>query len=135
VKAMANKSDHLKMIQDVVTRLAKNSFALKGWSVTIVSGLLALSTAVADRIAVMIIAIVPLLIFWILDGYYLDQERRFRILYDEVRPREEAEINFLMGPTGATAGWLAAMFSRTILTFYAALLIVTVAMIVLLSRR
>jgi hypothetical protein len=132
---MANKSDHLKMIQDVVTRLAKNSFALKGWSVTIVSGLLALSTAVADRIAVMIIAIVPLLIFWILDGYYLDQERRFRILYDEVRPREEADINFSMAPTGATAGWLAAMFSRTILTFYAALLIVTVAMIVLLSRR
>jgi|SRR5262245_24486116 len=132
---MANKSDHLKMIQDMVTRLAKNSFALKGWSVTIVSSLLALSTAVADRISVMVISIVPLLIFWILDGYYLDQERRFRVLYDEVRAKAEADINFAMAPTGATPGWLATMFSRTILTFYAALLTVTVAMIVLLSRR
>jgi hypothetical protein len=132
---MANKSDHLKMIEDVVTRLASNSFSLKGWSVTIVAALLALSTAVADRIAVMEVSIVPLLMFWILDGYYLDQERKFRVLYEEVRAKAEADINFSMVPSGASPGWIAAMRSRTILTFYAALLIVTLAIIVLLSKR
>jgi len=38
----ATSESHLEMIQAVVARLAQNSFALKGWSVTLVAACLAL---------------------------------------------------------------------------------------------
>jgi len=36
---MENKIKHLEMIQGVINRMASNSFALKGWAVTLVSGI------------------------------------------------------------------------------------------------
>ena len=34
---MENKRAHLEMIQAVITRMAGNSFLIKGWSVTLVA--------------------------------------------------------------------------------------------------
>jgi hypothetical protein len=34
---MGDKIKHLEMIQAVISRLANNSFLLKGWSITLVS--------------------------------------------------------------------------------------------------
>lgn len=39
---MEKKLTHLEMIQAVITRMAGNSFARKGWAVTLVAGLFAL---------------------------------------------------------------------------------------------
>ena len=36
------KMKHLEMILDVVNRMASNSFALKGWAITLVAGIFAL---------------------------------------------------------------------------------------------
>ena len=38
---MENKLKHLQMIQGIINRMASNSFALKGWSVTLVAGIFA----------------------------------------------------------------------------------------------
>ncbi len=81
---MESKLKHLEMIQAVVNRMASNSFLLKGWSVTLVSALLALAAANSDRRFVFV-AVLPLLMFWLLDAYFLRQERLFRKLYDKVR--------------------------------------------------
>ena len=35
---MENKIKYLEMIQSVINRMANNSFCLKGWTVTLVSG-------------------------------------------------------------------------------------------------
>lgn len=35
-----HKVSHLEMIQGVINRMAGNSFALKGWAVTLVAGIL-----------------------------------------------------------------------------------------------
>ena len=35
---MENKIKHLEIIQGVINRMAGNSFALKGWAVTLVAG-------------------------------------------------------------------------------------------------
>lgn len=40
--------EHLKMIQTVITRMAQNSFLLKGWSVTLVSAMITLTLSNAD---------------------------------------------------------------------------------------
>ena len=47
---MENKLKHLEMIQGIINRMASNSFALKGWSVTLVAGIFALSSKDANEI-------------------------------------------------------------------------------------
>jgi hypothetical protein len=54
--------------------MGANSFALKGWSVTLVSAILALSN---KEPRVVMLAFIPVLIFWGLDAYYLALERGF----------------------------------------------------------
>jgi hypothetical protein len=73
---------HLDMIQAVVTRQAQNSFAVRGWSVTVVSAVFAVAATQDDApAATVLVALAPALIFWGLDAYYLWQERLFRSLY------------------------------------------------------
>ena len=79
---MANeeKMKHLDLIQDVIARLASNSFLLKGWSVTLASAMVGLSAKSSEpRLA--LLALLPILAFWGLDAYYLGYERRFRELH------------------------------------------------------
>lgn len=80
---MASKIEHLKMIQDIITRMNTNSFQIKGWMITLVSALLALY-ANSRKVAYVFIALIPVLIFWFLDSYYLQQERKFRALYNDI---------------------------------------------------
>jgi len=90
-----NKRSHLEMIQGVVNRLSQNSFLLKGWSVVLVSALMALA-AKDSNIVFVLLAYFPSIAFWLLDGYFLWQEKLFRALYDMVRTQEENTINFSM---------------------------------------
>ena len=77
------KIKHLEFIQDVITRMNANSFQMKAWMVAIMSALLAVYASTQNRYFVLI-AILPTLIFWFLDTYYLWQERKFRGLYNDV---------------------------------------------------
>lgn len=92
---MGNKIAHLKLIQSVISRMARNSFLIKGWSVTLVSALLALS-ANKMNINFVYLAYFPVLMFWLLDGYFLRQELLFRKLYDAVRISSEDAVDFSM---------------------------------------
>ena len=75
---------HLEMVQAVITRMAQNSFQLKGWGVVLISGLLALGGKEMER-SMIYVAYVPLVLFAILDAAYLALEKNFRALYDLVR--------------------------------------------------
>jgi hypothetical protein len=125
---MEAKLEHLKMIQDVIARMAGNSFLLKGWTVTLVAALFAFAAKDAER-SLVIIAWIPLLVFAGLDAYYLLQERLFRRLYDQVAmtpgapaPQSDAapESNFSMSvePFKTAVPVRDALFSATILGFY-----------------
>ena len=114
------------------------AFLLKGWTVTLVVGLMALSVAVQHKIGLIAIGFVPVVVFWILDGFYLGQERLFRALYENVRQKEEKDIDFSMDTSSHKGGkntWVAATFSRTIILFYLALVIVMVAVIAFLVLK
>ena len=89
---------HLQMIQDIITRMASNSFMLKGWAVTLVAGIFALSSKDADHLY-FIIAYVPVLVFFVLYSYYLLQERLYRSLYEKVRLTEDDKIDFSLKAT------------------------------------
>ena len=129
---MNKKLKHLEMIQGIIDRLAKDSFLLKGWSVTIVAALLALSAATGEKISLMLIAYIPLVVFWILDGYYLWNERLFRALYERVIKKNENEIDFDMKTRDLNHGrntWIKTIFSKTLLIFYGALILTMAAVI------
>ncbi len=135
---MEKKLKHLDMIQGVVNRLANNSFMLKGWSVMIVAALLALSAATGEKIALMLIAFIPLVVFWILDGYFLWQERLFREIYNQVIQKDEKEIDFVMNPGDFIAGrntWIRSIFSITLLVFYGSLIITMGGVILYLAVK
>ncbi len=68
---------HLEFIQNNIGRMAGNSFVLKGWTVTLTAGLLAL-TAKDYNPVFALVALFPGLVFWGLDAFYLEQERLFR---------------------------------------------------------
>lgn len=75
--------------------MSNNSFMLKGWTVTLVAGIYALSAKDADKMF-FLVSYLPILIFWFLDTYYLWQEKIYRCLYDEVRIKSNDEIDFDM---------------------------------------
>ena len=77
------KRQHLEFIQNVITRMNTNSFQIKGMAVTIVSALIAIY-ATTTNIAFVFLGIVPTLLFWFLDSYYLQQERKFIGVYNNV---------------------------------------------------
>ncbi len=105
---------HLEMIQGVINRLAGNSFAIKGWSITLASALIAIAVDKSDgRFA--LAALLPTIAFWILDGYFLWQESLFRKLYDAVRleQKNKAEDMFTMNTSlylDKTPSWFATAF-------------------------
>lgn len=92
---MERKLTHLQMIQGVFTRMAGNSFLIKGWSVTLVAALFALA-AVGSNALFVYLAYFPAFMFWSLDAYFLRQERLFRKLYDHVRVLDNEKVDFSM---------------------------------------
>lgn len=92
---MEKKMKHLEMIQGIVNRMTNNSFALKGWAVTLVAGIFALQGIETSDFRY-VIALVPTIIFWGLDAYYLSIERAYRLLYKHVSDLDEADIDFDM---------------------------------------
>jgi hypothetical protein len=83
---------HLAMIQAVIARMASNSFALKTLSVTLTAGIIALVGAVQRPSPLYILAaILPVLVFWWMDAKYLQLERLYRALYDDVRLDRELD--------------------------------------------
>jgi hypothetical protein len=122
---MENKRAHLEMLQGVINRMAGNSFSLKEWSVILVSALLALAAGGCNR-AFVYLACVPIFAFWILDSYFLRQERLFRKLYDRVRQIDESAIDFSMDTSVVSAevqSWARVSISKTLLIFHGAMLV------------
>jgi hypothetical protein len=73
---------HLGIAQAVIQRMAVNSASCKAWCITLVSAIL---VVVADKgkPGYALIAVIPTLLFLVLDAYYLALERCFRASYNE----------------------------------------------------
>ena len=77
---MENKQQHLEFIQGAINRMAGNLFFIRGWVITLITGLFVLFTKDTNQNYILI-AYFLIIIFWVLDGYFLSQERLFRALY------------------------------------------------------
>lgn len=109
---------HLEFIQAIITRMNSNSFQLKGWAITIVSALLALYAS-SSNVTYIFIAIAPTVLFWFLDTYYLQQERKFRGVYDDaVALSVPVFVMPIQNYTGGKYSFFNVFWSKTIALLY-----------------
>ena len=114
---------HLEMTQAIINRLGTNSFQLKGWSMTlIVAAMVLLARYDLQNPTIILAFILPILGFWILDGYFLWQERLFREVYDEIRQQDDTDfkMDVMKHRDKPKRSWVSAIFSVTLVVFYSA---------------
>ncbi|WP_376959613.1 hypothetical protein ABNQ39_06825 [Azospirillum sp. A26] len=133
---MEAKIAHLTFIQSIIGRMGTNSFSIKGWSVTIVAALFALA-AKDTNIYISIIAYIPIFLFWLLDSYFLAQERAYRALYDKVANNNFNGTPFSLSVPKVEASHITSCWkSTTVFPFYLSLAVLTfIAMIILILAR
>lgn len=122
---MEAKLKHLEFIQNVITRMNSNSFKIKGWTITIVSALFAL-VANNSNPNLLWAGFIAIPVFWVLDGFFLSNERKYRELYQDVI--KKTTIDFNMDASSYNNGdrkWICSIFSSTLNIFYGLLLILT----------
>ena len=68
---------YISLLQENIKRMASNSANCKTWLVTILSALLAIQVSLQELQGVLWIALVPAILFYFLDSYYLGLEHRF----------------------------------------------------------
>lgn len=109
---------HLDYIQSVINRMADNSFKIKGWFVTLISALMALYVS-SDKSWFLLVAFIPIFIFWFLDAYYLQQERKFRSLYDDVTRKKVRLFSMnVQSYTSSMCSFHMSFWSKTICPLY-----------------
>jgi len=88
---------HLEFIQGIISRLAGNSFQMKGWNVALATAAVGFAAAKDSRPTLSVLAVVPALAFWSLDAYYLAVERQYRDLYKKAisEPSFDLEVGSL----------------------------------------
>jgi hypothetical protein len=89
------KLKHLEFLQNTIIRMGNNSFIVKGWIISIIVALFVLAQNQSDQ-SFVLVAYFVIPTFWILDGYFLSQERKFRDVYNQVRILAENQIDFNM---------------------------------------
>lgn len=128
--------EHLKFIQAIITRLAGNSFQLKTWTITLVSALFALAAKDSNQYFVLV-SYFPIIVFWGLDAYFLDQERMFRKLYAEVAAAPDCDPHFNLKITKFNAHYKGigeAACSITLRWFYGVMILSPILIMLFLKR-
>ncbi len=122
----------IDLIQGVINRMANNSFLLKGWLITLIAIVLALSKdtiMIHDITYLGIIICLPVLVFWYLDAFFLHKEKCYRKLYEWVIQNRENNVEYLYSLNYKrfkkdVQSVLRIMFSETLLPFYGLTIII-----------
>lgn len=92
---MDKKISYLKMIQEIIGRFSKNSFTIKSWNITLLTGFLAYGLqANIENGNLLAITLAFTIGFMCLDWYYLNLEKSYRNLYKNVCKAEEINIDY-----------------------------------------
>ena len=134
---MDEKMKHLEFIQNIITRMNTNSFQLKGITITIIAAFAAVY-ATTENTVFLLIAIFPALVFWFLDAYYLQQERKFRGVYDDVAGiTNNFKIELFEMPinnyVGGKYNYFNVFKSKTVIWFYLPVIILLITSLYILK--
>ncbi len=129
---------HLGIIQGVIQRMAANSASCKTWCITIVAAIVVV-VADKDKPSLGWLAVLPILVFAILDVYYLALEKGFVAAYNafiqKLHNRTLAHSDlYSLTPTGyTTERQVEALKSFSVWGFYLPLLVLALLTVVLSS--
>ncbi|MFS9243403.1 hypothetical protein [Streptococcus infantis] len=114
-----SKLKHIDIVQSTITRMAQNSFAIKGWTITILVGLFVFVQNEKFKHNIFIY-LIPIIFFWLLDSYYLWQERLFRKLYNDiiVNVTEESDLSMNIVQYKNTVKFCSSLFSLSEIMVY-----------------
>ena len=124
------KSKHIDIIQSTISRMAQNSFIVKGWAVTILRGLFVFLQKNESK-SDLFIYITPILFFWVLDSYYLWQERLFRKLYNKIIDdlTSESDLSMDTSTFKENYSFFRTLFSVSELLSYGVLLVLVILLL------
>lgn len=88
------KTEYLQMIQEPICRMSTISAIFKGFAATIVAGIATLTYTDVNTL-VLFLSFIPVLSFAMLDIYYLQLEKKYRFLYEQVR-KDAHDVDFSM---------------------------------------
>jgi len=116
----------IDLIQGVINRMANNSFLLKGWLISLIAVILALSKdsiLSRDLIYLTTTLILPVMVFWYLDAFFLHKEKCYRKLYEWVIQNRKTtdehlySLDYTRFKNQVKNIWNI-MFSKTLFPFY-----------------
>ena len=123
-------SKEIDLIQNCISRMAQNSFLVKGWTISLLAVIVALLPEKID-LDIRIFCVVSFavtLCFWYLDGYFLKIARLYRWKYAWVIKNRLTTSDFAydLNPHnsktwigGSTEPWtISVMFSKTVWPMY-----------------
>jgi len=122
-------SREASIIQSIIKRKSTDSFMIKGWTVTLIVATLILQ---GEKFQVLV-AFIPLLSFWFLDAYYQQQMSMYKKLYQwDIANRLNTDDHlFDMNAKGRfkshVPSRLQTMLADKLISFYGAMIILTVA--------
>ena len=125
----------IDLIQNCISRMAQNSFLIKGWALTVVTVVLALMEKNIDPIYLCLVLFIPLMAFWYLDAFFLQTEKIYRKMYKwviEVRPKNDFSLLYDLDPhrfKDKVDSIQKVMWSITLRVFYGIPLFVVIAII------
>lgn len=123
-----DRRKHLELVSAVVGRMASASAAAKGWSITIAGAAFGVAV-VQDSWHLFLLGVVGLVVFGIIDGLYLHNEKKFRDLYDaivenSVKPLSMETRGLVSRPKNRS------YLSWSVLAFYVPLVVTGVVLLV-----
>lgn len=86
----------IDLIQSCINHMAQNSFLIKGWTISIIVVVLALTEKITDPIYLCLIMLIPIGSFWYLDSFFLQTEKMYRRMYQWVlQARKNDDFSYL----------------------------------------
>lgn len=119
-----NLHKEIDLIQGCINRMASNSFMLKGWTISLVAVVLALTEDRLNPLFLLCCVFIPLLCFWYLDAFFLRTEKMYREMYKWVlKERKEGDMEYQYDLTpnrfeNKVESHCCVMFSKTLRVFY-----------------
>ena len=126
----------IDLIQACITRMANNSFLLKGWTISLIAVVLALAEKALNPALLSVILLIPIISFWYLDSFFLRTEKMYREMYVWVlEKRKENDESYLydLNPhrfEKQVDSIKKVMWSTTLRWFYGIPLLITIGVIV-----
>lgn len=135
---MEDVRQYLQMLHEIINRMASNSSNCKTWAITLFSAMAALLISLETMRQLIWLLIIPIVLFYLLDAYYLGLEKGFRDLetsfVNKLHSSGDCSLsvyNFKFIDTGGYNGWKnlgKGLLSKSTWPLYSILLFISVTL-------